>query len=77
MVLLLVILNLKGQSPQDQKNMLDQKLQLGQSGLTVLWYAGRSSKQQRLLVLFFCHPKPERAEPSRSKSRAVSNIAVG
>ena len=60
MVLLLVILNLKGQSPQDQKNMLYQKLQLGQSGLTVLWYAGRSSQQQRLLVLLFCHPKPEK-----------------
>ena len=59
MVLLLVILNLKGQSPQDQKNMLYQKLQVGQ--LTVLWYAGRSSKQQRLLVLLFCHPKPEKS----------------
>ena len=33
--------------------------------------------EQCLLVLLFCHPKPERAEPSRSKSRAVSNIAVG
>ena len=33
--------------------------------------------EQCLLVLLFCHPKPERAEPSRSKNRAVSNIAVG
>ena len=71
MALLLVILNLKGQSPQDQKNMLYQKLQLGQSGLTVLWYVGKSSKQQRLLVLLFVILNLKRAEPSRSKNRAV------
>ena len=64
MVLLLLLLNLKGPErtePTDQKNMLYQRLQLGQSGLTVLWYAGRSSKQQGLLVLLFCHPKPEKS----------------
>ena len=71
MVLLLVILNLKGQSPQDQKNMLYQKLQLGQSGLTVLWYAGRSSKQQRLLVLLFCHPKPEKEQSPRDQKTVL------
>ena len=77
MVLLLVILNLKGQSPQDQKSMLYQQLLLGQSGLTVLWYAGRSLKQQRLLVLLFVILNLKEQSPRDQKARVVSTLAVG
>ena len=76
MVLLLVILNLKG-ALKIKKTCCINSCNWGRGVLTVLWYAGRSSKQQRLLVLLFVILNLKEQSPRDQKARVVSTLAVG
>ena len=62
LVLLLVMLNLKEQSPPDQKHVLYQLLQLGQSSfdsIVVCWLNFESA------IPASCRPRPEGTKPLR------------
>ena len=66
-----VILNLKEQSPRDQKTVLHQTSQLGESGFDSLLVRVLNNG------VASCHLKPEMTEPSRSKKHVVSTAAIG
>ena len=60
MVLLLVILNLKGQSPQDQKSMLYQQ-SIGAERFDSVVVCWQKFETATSAGVAFCHPKPEKS----------------
>ena len=57
--------------------MLYPSFQWGRAALTVLWYAGRSLKHQRLVVLLLVIQNLKNKASEIKKNRALSIFAVG